>query len=147
MLNSSHKPGPEQNIGSTDAIAAASGSMYLATKSSPTKCSRGTWHHGVCRIIMTPAALHNLLVWSSPAKLSLPHPLSVNSATKVFLVSTHLLCIADEYIKALLNTGNVPSTKPVKQDCNHYCHGSNDKWPKASSSFASSAHLALPTNG
>ena len=77
----------------------------------------------------------------------LPHPLSVNSATRVFLVSTHLLRIADRYTKALLNTGNVPSTKPVKQDCNHYCHGSNDKWPKASSSFASSAHLATPTNG
>ena len=147
MPNSSHKPRPEQNIGSTDAIAAASGNMYLATTSSPKRCSRNTWHHGVCRIIMTPAALHNLLVWSSPAKLLLPHPLSVNSATRVFLVSTHLLRIADKYIKALLNTGNVPSTKLVKQDCNHYCHGKKDKWLKIFSSFATSAHLAASTNG
>ena len=133
--------------------------MYLATKSNPNRSgtrrassmylytSMHTWHHSVCRSIMTTAALHNQLVWSSLAKLLLPHLSSASSATKVFLVSTHLFSIVDEYIKALQNTGNAPSTKPVKPECNHYYHGSNDKWPKASSSFASSAHLARLTNG
>ena len=64
---------------------------------------------------MTAAATHNLPVWSSPAKLLLPHPLSVNSATRVFLVSTHVLRIADRYTKAGLNTGNVSSTSPFSR--------------------------------
>ena len=133
--------------------------MYLVTKSNPNRsgtrrtssiylyASMHTWHHSVCRSIMTTAALHNPLVWSSPAKPLLPHPSSASSATKVFLVSTYLLTIVDGYIKALQNTGNAPSTKPVKPECNHYYHGSNDKWHKASGSFASSAHLARLTNG
>ena len=121
-----------------DAIAAASSSMYLATKSRrrgsrnswhhlATKSrrvgSRNSWHHNVYRNTMKTAILHNLLASNSPVKPSPPHLLFANSATSVFLVSTHSTNIVDEHIRALLNTGNVPSTKLAKRDYNQYYHG------------------------
>ena len=72
---------------------------------------------------MKTTTFHNLLAWNSPAKPSLPHLSSASSATSVFLVSTHSTNIVDEHIRALLNTGNVPSTKLAKRDYNQYYYG------------------------
>ena len=61
--------------------------------------------------------------------------------------STSSVSIVAKCTGVSLNTGSERSTRPMKQECSHYCHGSRGTWCRVFNSFACFLSLALAIIG